>query len=83
MGVAGLKVKRILVPLVFSEESSQAMAYAVALAADMKAKIILMPVIEPVYVSADPGLTYVPQQTAAEERADGKQLREIVVEGMG
>ncbi len=76
-GVAGLKVDRILVPLDFSETAHKALAYAVALAADMKAKIILMHVIEPVYVSADPGLTCLPQQTAPEEKADGKQMREI------
>jgi universal stress protein A len=79
-GVAGLKVDRILVPLAFSETAHEALDYAVALATDMKAKIILMHVIEPVYVSADPGLTYLPQQTAAEKRAEGKQMRQIAAD---
>jgi universal stress protein A len=76
-GLAGLKVNRILVPLDFSEVSSKALAYAVALAAEMNAKITLLHVIEPVYVSADPGLTYIPQQTPAEENADAIRMRKI------
>jgi nucleotide-binding universal stress UspA family protein len=79
-GIAKLKVERILVPLDFSEKSNQALAYAVALAADMKAKIILMHVIEPVYVSADPGLTCIPQLTTTEQKSDGKRMREIAAE---
>jgi len=79
-GMAGLKVKRILVPLDFSEKSSQALAYAVALAVGMKAKIIVMHAIEPVYVGADPGLTYIPQQIAAEENATRKRMHKIAAE---
>ena len=75
--MAGLKVRRILVPLDFSETATKALAYAVALAANMNAKIILMHVIEPVYVSSDPGLTYIPQQMANEEKSDRKQMHKI------
>jgi universal stress protein A len=81
-GAAGLKVNRILVPLDFSEESSRALAYGVALAADMEAKIILMHVIEPVYFGADSGLTYVPQQTAAVEKAEGKRMCKVAAESI-
>jgi nucleotide-binding universal stress UspA family protein len=75
--LAHLGVKRILVPLDFSEAAGKSLAYATALAADMKAKIILLHVIEPVYVSADPGLTYMPQQTAIEKKSSLIRLRKI------
>jgi len=77
LGVASLNVDRILVPLDFSEAASHALHYAVALAADMRAKMILMHVVEPVYVSGDPGLTYIPQPTVGEDKADVKQMRDI------
>jgi universal stress protein A len=79
-GVAALKIHRILVPLDFSETASKALAYAVALAVDMRAKIILMHVREPVYVSTEPGLTFIPQQTALETNADGIRMHKIAAE---
>jgi nucleotide-binding universal stress UspA family protein len=78
--IGRLKLNRILVPLDFSEESSQALAYAVALAADMDAKITLLHVIEPVYASAEPGLANIPQPIPGEERADEKRLHKIAAE---
>jgi nucleotide-binding universal stress UspA family protein len=76
-GTATLHIDRILVPLDFSEAANTALAYAVALATDMRAKIILMHVIEPVYVSADPGLTCMPLQTQVERKAGIRRLREL------
>jgi nucleotide-binding universal stress UspA family protein len=77
--LAGLKIKRILVPLDFSDESHKALNYAVALAADMRAKIILLHVIEPVYMSADPGLSCLPQQMEIERRAGASQMGDIAL----
>lgn len=76
-GLAGLKVSHILVPLDFSGVAHLALTYAVALASAMKAKIILMHVIEPVYVSADPGLAYIAQPVSGEEKAEAKRMSEI------
>lgn len=75
--VARFAVNRILVPLDFSERAHKALTYAVALAAKTKAKITLLHVLEPVYASADPGLTYFPQQTAMEHKANIQRMRLI------
>jgi universal stress protein A len=72
-----LGVKRILVPLDFSETANKSLSYAIALASDMKAKIILLHVVEPVYMSADPGLTYMPQQNAIERKSGLLRLRKV------
>ncbi len=82
MAVAGakprLQIKRILVPLDFSERANKVLNYAVALAEKMGAKICLLHVVEPVFVSSEPGLTSLPQQTAlAEETASKKRLLKI------
>ena len=73
-----LHVRRILVPVDFSDTAYKPVPYAVALAEDMGAKIILMHVVEPVYVGAEPGLTYVAPQTMIAERKPNKdELRKI------
>ena len=76
-----LKLNPILVPVDFSEESRQALDYAVALAADTESKIILLHVVQPVYV-ADPTLTYLPQQMAWQEEVDGKRLQRIAAKSI-
>lgn len=79
--VPNLKVRRILVPLDFSEKANKALNYAIALADEMGARIILMHVVEPVYVSAEPGFTYVTQQTETlEQRAGRARMRKIADE---
>jgi len=67
------KINRILVPVDFSTESSHALDYAVDLAGNMRAKIILLHVIEPVYAGGD-GLALVSQPFAPESSADKKRL---------
>ena len=54
-GTPQLEMNRILVPVDFSDAEGEALVYAVPLANDTGAKIVLLHVIEPVYASAGPG----------------------------
>ena len=76
-GTARLKFNRILVPVDFSGSAVEALAYAVALAKNMGAKIILLHVVEPVYAGAEPGMGCMPQQTEAQGIAARKLMRDI------
>jgi universal stress protein A len=72
---ARLKIKHILVPLDFSEKANKALVYAMALAESLGGKITLLHVVEPVYLTTEPGMTFLPQQTAtAEEHAGRKRM---------
>ena len=71
------RINRILVPLDFSEKASESLHYAVAVAGATKAKITLIHVMEPAYVSSDPGLTYLPQQISDQEKSHESQMRKI------
>jgi nucleotide-binding universal stress UspA family protein len=76
-----LGIRRIIVPVDFSEKANRALAYAVDLAHDMDAKIILLHVIEPVYVANDPGLTYIPAQTVtAEHTSAQKRIQKLAAD---
>lgn len=75
--LAGLKIKRILVPLDFSDAARQALSYAIALAQDMKAKITLLHVVEPIYVNSEPGMNYLPEQAEAEQTWSRKRIGQI------
>lgn len=44
-----MKLKRILVPIDFSSASTEALAYAVALATPLRAELVLLSVVEPMY----------------------------------
>ena len=79
-GTPQLEMNRILVPVDFSGAEGEALAYAVPLANDTGAKIVLLHVIEPVYAGADPGLGYMPQRTKAQEKEAGKLMREMADE---
>jgi nucleotide-binding universal stress UspA family protein len=78
--LAGLGINRILVPLDLSAEARDTLHYAVALATDLRARIILLHVIEPIYVSASPGLSNLPQPIESETTAGARKLREIAAE---
>ena len=74
-----LKTNPILVPVDFSGTAREALPYAVALARQMRARIVLLHVIEPVYVGAESGMGYVPQQTAAQKQEARKLMRDFEV----
>lgn len=57
-GASALRLKKIVVPINFSETSGQALPYVAALAGQFNAEIILLHVIEPLLIPA--GLGYMP-----------------------
>ena len=57
-GASAFRLKKIVVPIDFSETSAQALPYAAALAGQFNAEIILLHVVEPLLIPA--GLGYMP-----------------------
>ncbi len=72
---AVLKLKKILVPLDFSDTSEKALQYAVAFAKQFGAKITLLHVIEPLPYPGD--LTYLPLGEVIPSGPAKARLREI------
>jgi nucleotide-binding universal stress UspA family protein len=68
---------RILVPVDFSGSAGEALSYAVSLAKNVNARIVLLHVIEPAYAGAEPGLGYMPQQIDAQQVSARKLMRDI------
>jgi universal stress protein A len=79
-GTPRLRINRILVPVDFSGSAGEALGYAVAMAKNMQARIVLLHVIEPAYAGAEPGMGYMPQQVEAQELAARKLMRDIAAE---
>jgi nucleotide-binding universal stress UspA family protein len=75
-----LEFDRILVPVDFSGAAVDALGYAVPLARKMRARIVLLNVIEPVYAGAEPGMGYMPQQIETQTIAAKKLMRDIADE---
>jgi universal stress protein A len=75
-----IKLKRILVPVDFSDESKKALKYAVTFSREFKASLLFLHVVESVYYPAEMG--YVPVDLAELERNLTKsaetKLRELV-----
>lgn len=78
MGMAGLKVRRILVPVDFSETAEITLPYALAFAKNMEARIVLMHVIEAVYPATETGLASLPVLDLPEEaKACRKRMQKL------
>jgi nucleotide-binding universal stress UspA family protein len=65
-GSSAFRLKKIVVPIDFSETSAQALPYAAALAGQFDAEIILLHVIEPLLIPA--GLGYMPSDIRDTDR---------------
>lgn len=70
-GTSSLRLRKIIVPIDFSQTSAQALPYAAALAKKFTAEITLLHVIEPLPMPAESG--YVPSQMQREDRNVAQQ----------
>jgi nucleotide-binding universal stress UspA family protein len=70
-GTSSLRLRKIVVPIDFSETSAQALPYAAALAKTFCAEIILLHVVEPLPLPAE--TAYVPPQMQREDRNVAQQ----------
>lgn len=70
-----LKIRRILVPVDFSTNSRQALRHAIAFAAQYKATLVLLHVVEPVVYPADLGFPPMTLQTTAVDFQDAARMR--------
>jgi len=85
-----MAIKKILVPVDFSEPSEQALEYALDFAKPFKAEITLLFVIKPLYYAGDLGLLLEEQQRTGREelarlerrvRQRGLKCRTLVLRG--
>jgi len=67
----GLRLRKIIVPIDFSETSAQALPYAAALAERFTAEIFLLHVIEPMSIPVDSG--YMPPRIKPEDKNVAQQ----------
>jgi nucleotide-binding universal stress UspA family protein len=67
----GMRLRKIIVPIDFSQTSAQALPYAAALAETFTAEIILLHVIEPMSIPVDSG--YMPPQIQPEDKNVAQQ----------
>jgi len=74
---AGVKMRRILLPVDFSESEQGALNYALGLAKLMRGKIVLLHVIERAYAGPEPGMVYIPVSTTAQEELGRERMRGI------
>jgi len=79
-----MAIKRVLVPVDFSGDSLNALAYARALVKPLKAEVVLVHVIEPIYYAA-PADMYVPSPNLAtiideQRRMAVQQLKRIAAD---
>jgi len=71
-----MQVQRILVPIDFSDDSLNALAYAVQLAAHLRAELLLLHVIEPIhFISESDVYTQQRHLSAAQLECIGAELR--------
>jgi nucleotide-binding universal stress UspA family protein len=77
---SALRLRKIIVPIDFSQTSAQALPYAAALARTFTAEIILLHVIEPLPMPADSG--FAPSEIQREDRTGATIVAEPLPRGV-
>jgi len=73
-----IKLKKILLPVDFSDRSRYAMRYALRLAEQFQAKVFLLHVVEVTYVGAEPGFVNLVELELELAETRSAQLDEVV-----
>ncbi len=82
--IRSFKLKKILVPVDFSDCSLKALRYAVPFARQFGAEVTLLHVVQPVYAAGEWGVDIdFAQLTLQQKEGAGKQLKELEVEEVG